>query len=77
MVRAYVLVQTQIGKIPQVAAALRGMPVTVQCDDVTGPYDVVAQVEVPSIEDLGRLVAEQVQHIEGITRTVTCPVVNY
>lgn len=77
MVRAYVLVQTSVGRIPHVAEALKAMPTTVQCDEVTGPYDVVALVEVPAIEDLGRLVASQIQTIEGLTRTVTCPVVGY
>lgn len=77
MVRAYVLVQTSVGRIPDVATALTAMPTTVRCDEVTGPYDVIALVEVPAIEDLGRLVASQIQTIEGITRTVTCPVVTY
>ncbi|MEL4357445.1 MULTISPECIES: Lrp/AsnC ligand binding domain-containing protein [unclassified Luteococcus] len=77
MVKAYVLVQSGVGKIPQVAEALKAMPAAVQCDEVTGPYDVVVLVEVPAVEDLGRLVAEQIQTIDGITRTVTCPVVNY
>lgn len=75
--KAYVLVQSSVGKIPQVAAALREMPATVSCDDVTGPYDVIVQVQVDSVEHLGHLVAAEIQTIEGITRTVTCPVVNY
>jgi hypothetical protein len=33
-------------------------------------------VESGSIDEVGRLVVSQVQRIEGITRTVTCPVVN-
>ncbi|MEL4505707.1 Lrp/AsnC ligand binding domain-containing protein [Luteococcus sp. H138] len=77
MVKAYVLVQSSVGKIPQVAAALKALPATVSCDEVTGPYDVVVQVQVEAIEELGRLVAERVQTIDGITRTVTCPVVTY
>ena len=48
----------------------------VVADDVTGPYDVIARVEADSIDELGRLVVSQVQLIEGITRTLTCPVVN-
>ena len=38
--------------------------------------DVIARVEAESIDELGRLVVSQVQLIEGITRTLTCPVVN-
>jgi DNA-binding Lrp family transcriptional regulator len=48
----------------------------VVADDVTGPYDVIARVEADSIDELGRLVVTHVQSIEGLTRTLTCPVVN-
>jgi hypothetical protein len=33
-------------------------------------------VEADSIDELGRLVVSHVQLIKGITRTLTCPVVN-
>ena len=45
-------------------------------DDVTGPYDVVAKAEAETIDELGRMVVCKVQMIDGITRTLTCPVVN-
>ncbi len=45
-------------------------------EDVTGPYDVIVRTEADSVDDLGRMVVSQIQLIEGITRTVTCPVVN-
>ena len=44
-------------------------------EGVTGPYDVIASVEAPTMNDLGRLVVREVQQVEGITRTITCPVV--
>jgi hypothetical protein len=36
---------------------------------------VVARVEAGSIDALGRLVVSKIQAVEGITRTLTCPVV--
>ncbi|MEO7836673.1 MAG: Lrp/AsnC ligand binding domain-containing protein, partial [Acidimicrobiales bacterium] len=48
----------------------------VSAEDVTGPYDVIARAESDSMDDLGRLVVSRVQLIEGITRTLTCPIVN-
>ena len=48
----------------------------VAADDVTGPYDVIVRTEAPSLDDLGRMVVSQIQAVEGITRTFTCPVVN-
>ena len=42
---------------------------------MTGPYDVPARAEAGSMDDLGWMVVRDTQHIEGITRTITCPVV--
>jgi DNA-binding Lrp family transcriptional regulator len=75
-VSAYVLIQTEVGKAAGVATLLREIAGVVMADDVTGPYDVIARVEADSIDELGRLVVTHVQSIEGLTRTLTCPVVN-
>ncbi len=75
-VTAYVLIQTEVGKAAQVAQAARGIAGVVAADDVTGPYDVIVRTEAPSLDDLGKLVVSQIQAVEGITRTFTCPVVN-
>jgi DNA-binding Lrp family transcriptional regulator len=75
-VHAYVLIQTEVGKAAGVARQIREIADVVLAEDVTGPYDVIARVEADSIDELGRLVVSQVQLIEGITRTLTCPVVN-
>ena len=45
-------------------------------EDVTGPYDVIVRAEANSIDELGKMVVSRVQLIDGITRTLTCPVVN-
>jgi DNA-binding Lrp family transcriptional regulator len=75
-VHAYVLIQTEVGKAAGVARQIRDIDGVVVAEDVTGPYDVIARVEATSIDELGRLVVSHVQLIEGITRTITCPVVN-
>ena len=74
-VLAYVLIQTDVGTAAQVARQVSGIEGVTLAEGVTGPYDVIARVEAPSIDTLGRLVVGKVQQIEGITRTVTCPVV--
>jgi DNA-binding Lrp family transcriptional regulator len=43
---------------------------------VTGPYDVIVRAEAETVDELGRLVVARVQSVDGITRTLTCPVVN-
>ncbi|MVA75649.1 Lrp/AsnC family transcriptional regulator [Auraticoccus sp. F435] len=75
-VRAYVLVQTGVGQSAAVSEQIRRLEGVVVARDVTGPYDVVVEVEAATVDDLGRLVVAQVQTVPGITRTVTCPVVN-
>jgi DNA-binding Lrp family transcriptional regulator len=75
-VHAYVLIQTDIGKAASVAREVGAVNGVVTAEAVTGPYDVIVQVEAPSMNDLGRMVVRDIQQIEGITRTITCPVVD-
>ena len=75
-VHAYVLIQTEVGKAAQVASAVAKIEGVVSADDVTGPYDVIVRAEAGSVDDLGKMVVSKVQLIDGITRTLTCPVVN-
>ena len=44
-------------------------------DAVAGPYDVIAWAEAPDVDALGKFILVQVQAVEGVTRTMTCPVV--
>jgi DNA-binding Lrp family transcriptional regulator len=73
---AYVLIQTEVGKAAQVANEVREIDGVVSADDVTGPYDVIARAEAESVDELGKMVVSRIQMIDGITRTLTCPVVN-
>jgi DNA-binding Lrp family transcriptional regulator len=74
-VHAYVLIQTDVAKAAQVAQEVACIAGVIVADGVTGPYDVIVRAEAPSMDDLGRMVVRDVQQIEGITRTITCPVV--
>jgi DNA-binding Lrp family transcriptional regulator len=75
-ITAYVLIQTEVGKAVRVADAVREIVGVVAADDVTGPYDVIVRTEAPSLDDIAKLVVSQIQAVDGITRTFTCPVVN-
>jgi DNA-binding Lrp family transcriptional regulator len=76
VVHAYILIQTEVGKAPSVVAEIADIEGVTIAHDVTGPYDVIVQAQAASIDDLGRLVVASVQNVPGITRTLTCPVVN-
>jgi len=74
MVDAYVLIQAEVGKGTKVAQDIAGIDSVHSADVVTGPYDVIARVEADSIRDLGNLVVAKIQALDGVTRTLTCPI---
>jgi DNA-binding Lrp family transcriptional regulator len=75
-VQAYILIQTEVGKAAQVAQEVRDITGVTEADDVTGPYDVIVKAEARTVDDLGKLVVAKIQAVEGITRTLTCPIVH-
>ncbi|PRY61347.1 AsnC family transcriptional regulator [Knoellia remsis] len=76
MVQAYILIQTEVGRAAAVAQAIADIPGVALAEDVTGPYDCIARVEAPTVDELGKLVIAKIQEVEGITRTLTCTVVH-
>jgi DNA-binding Lrp family transcriptional regulator len=76
VVQAYILIQTEVGKAAQVAKEVRDIGGVAEAEDVTGPYDVIVRAEAKNVDELGRLVVAKIQGVEGITRTLTCPVVH-
>jgi DNA-binding Lrp family transcriptional regulator len=77
MVQAYILIQTEVGRAASVAQKIAGLEGVTTAEDVTGPYDVIVRAEARTMDDLGKLVVARIQTIDGITRTLTCPVVRF
>lgn len=76
MVQAYILIQTEVGRAASVASAISGAPGVISAEDVTGPYDVIVRAEAENVDLLGKMVVANIGNVEGITRTLTCPVVH-
>ncbi|GFH35518.1 MULTISPECIES: Lrp/AsnC ligand binding domain-containing protein [Streptomyces] len=76
MVQAYILIQTEVGKASTVADTISKIAGVIQAEDVTGPYDVIVRAQADTVDELGRMVVAKVQQVDGITRTLTCPVVH-
>jgi DNA-binding Lrp family transcriptional regulator len=76
MVSAYILILTEVGKAAQVAAQVAEIEGVEAADDVTGPYDVVVRAKANTVDELGKMVVARIQAIDGIDRTLTCPVVH-
>ena len=41
-------------------------------DTVTGPYDVIVQLEAPDLDQLGKCITGELQSVAGVQRTTTC-----
>jgi DNA-binding Lrp family transcriptional regulator len=76
VVQAYILIQTEVGKAASVAEAIKKLDGVSNAEDVTGPYDVIVRAEARNVDELGKLVVARIQGVDGITRTLTCPVVH-
>jgi DNA-binding Lrp family transcriptional regulator len=76
VVTAYILIQTEVGKAAQVANAIVDITGVQQAQAVAGPHDVIVRAAARNLDELGKLVVARVQAVDGITRTLTCPIVH-
>ncbi len=70
--RAYILVETSVGKTRDVAAVLRSVQGIRSVDVVTGPYDIIATIDSPDVNSMGALITDTIHSVGGVVRTVTC-----
>ncbi|MGH2659640.1 MAG: Lrp/AsnC ligand binding domain-containing protein [Actinomycetota bacterium] len=71
---AFVLIQNEVGRSARVAGSIRDLDGVLRVDVVTGPYDVIVRAEADSIDELGKRVLRPIQQVEGVIRTMTCPI---
>lgn len=75
-VKSYVLVETEVGTAKAVADRLKELndpgAKIVAVDTVTGPFDVITQLESDDLNKLGSYITAQIQTIPGVKRTTTC-----
>jgi DNA-binding Lrp family transcriptional regulator len=76
VIAAYILIQTETGKAAVVAAALRDLPGVSDTAILAGPCDVIARAQARDIDELAKLVTSRVQALDGVSRTMTRPVVH-
>ncbi len=75
-IKGYLLVETAIGKTRDVATTLRTVDGIESADVVTGPFDIIAVINVEDFTKVGMLVTEEVHTIPGIVRATSYPVVD-
>ncbi|MDA0987540.1 MAG: Lrp/AsnC ligand binding domain-containing protein [Chloroflexi bacterium] len=69
--KAYVLIETAVGKTKDVLRVLQQMEGVKEADAVTGEYDIVAVIEAENLNSIGELVTGGIHTISGIQRTTT------
>lgn len=70
--KAFVLIETAVGRNKEVVDGIRQIKGVKSVDTVTGPFDVIAVIESETLNDIGDIVIRQIHPIPGISRTVTC-----
>lgn len=70
-IKAILHIFVESGKLESVCEQLAKYPHTVDVYEVTGEYDVVALVSVPSVEELRRFISKELHGIEGVKSSVT------
>jgi DNA-binding Lrp family transcriptional regulator len=76
-VSAYILIQTDVGRSPSVVSEISKIPGVIAAEEVMGSYDVIVKASADTLDDLTKGVVGRVQQIDGISRTLTCPVIHF
>ncbi len=75
-VRGYVLIEGEVGKAKSVGEAVQALvhpdANVLSVDTVTGPFDVIVQLEAEDLDKLGNCITDGIQRVEGVQRTTTC-----
>lgn len=75
MVKAYGLISTDPGLTSKIYEKVTNIEGVKSVDSVAGPYDLVAQIEVDSLEKLTGTIFGKIRGIDGVTSTTTLIVV--
>ena len=75
-IRGYVLIETDVGSAKSVGEAMQQLAHrdarVIAVDTVTGPFDVIVQLEAEDLDRLGNCITDGIQGISGVKRTTTC-----
>ncbi len=70
--KAYILIETAVGKTLDVCSRLTELEGVILVDPVTGPHDIIAIINTDSLSSVGDIVTTHIHKIPGVVRTVTC-----
>ena len=70
--KAFILIEVQVGRANNVADSLSSLQEVTSAEVVTGPYDIIASIQVSDMAAMADLVTSQMQSIRGVIKTITC-----
>ena len=68
---AFVLMNTELGRIDEVLNKLLRIDEVVEAYSVAGPYAIAAKVETDTFDKLVKVIPEKLHKIDGVTKTLT------
>lgn len=71
-IKAYLLINTHPGQSDEVVKELSSLSEATEVHRVTGPYDVIMEIETESLHTLGTKVNDYVHSLEGVRSTLSC-----
>jgi len=71
MVKAFVMINVKVGTDVEVAGKLRLVPNVVAVYDVYGTYDLIAELEAPTLAELYATLSSGVRSLDDIVSTHT------
>jgi DNA-binding Lrp family transcriptional regulator len=70
-VKAYILVVTDPGATRRVYDALSGVEGVAEIHEVMGPYDIIVELDVPTLAEVPPILSQQIRTIPGIQSTTS------
>jgi DNA-binding Lrp family transcriptional regulator len=73
----YLLVETEVGRLEEVARRVREVPHVVEVEGVTGPFDLIVKLQAPHINEALDVVMTRIRRVPGIKSTETLVTVSH
>ena len=74
---AYILISVAVGRARAVFEKLVKTPGVQHVDAISGPYDMIATVQAGDFNQIGTMVLDKIQAIDGVVDTITCHVIHF
>lgn len=69
--KAYVLLNTELGKEPEVIKAMKGAKEVMNIYSLYGIYDIIVEVEAETMEKVKEVVFNRIRRLDNVKSTIT------